>query len=205
MKENLAKNIYKLSIIVPCYNEEKTLAKCIEKVIAIKNDHLQLEILIVDDCSTDNSLSIAQKLGSQYQSNVNLLTGPQNYIPGIKNKYYPTYNDQKNISKIFNKMKKPSVLVYSPDGKASFLHIFFNSAYVSEFSITYLKDLHKTTFKLSAFNCILLLDFNNIPLSKKLEFKEYFTDLQYQSKNHNIVLFCKNQKTKVLENTENNT
>lgn len=46
----------RLSIIIPCYNEERTLKIIIEKVLKFKD--LEKEIVIVDDCSTDNSKSI---------------------------------------------------------------------------------------------------------------------------------------------------
>jgi len=50
-----------LSIVIPCFNEEKTLAKCLQNVLAIQDETLTLEIIIVDDCSSDNSLKIAEK------------------------------------------------------------------------------------------------------------------------------------------------
>jgi len=52
----------KLSIIIPCYNEEKTLKECVNRVLEIADDNLSLEIIIVDDYSTDNSYSIASEL-----------------------------------------------------------------------------------------------------------------------------------------------
>jgi dolichol-phosphate mannosyltransferase len=52
----------KLSIIVPCYNEEKTLENCADRVLAIQDETLELEIIVVDDCSTDNSLEAAHRL-----------------------------------------------------------------------------------------------------------------------------------------------
>lgn len=55
-----------LSVIVPCFNEEKTLRKCIRRLIDIKDDALSLEVIIVDDCSTDASLVIAKELKSIY-------------------------------------------------------------------------------------------------------------------------------------------
>lgn len=54
---------YLLSIIVPCYNESATLEKCVNSVIDIQDDLLNVEIHIVDDASTDNSFEIAKKLG----------------------------------------------------------------------------------------------------------------------------------------------
>jgi dolichol-phosphate mannosyltransferase len=52
----------KLSLVVPCYNEETTLAKCIERVLGLRSEGLRLEIIIVNDCSRDRSLEIAQEL-----------------------------------------------------------------------------------------------------------------------------------------------
>ena len=55
-----------LSVIVPCYNEERTLEACIRRVLEIKDDLLSLEIIIVDDCSKDGSLKVAQELSNRY-------------------------------------------------------------------------------------------------------------------------------------------
>lgn len=51
-----------LSVIVPSYNEERTLEKCIERLLQIQDDMLSLEVIIIDDCSVDNSLAIARSL-----------------------------------------------------------------------------------------------------------------------------------------------
>jgi dolichol-phosphate mannosyltransferase len=56
----------KLSIVIPCYNEECTLKQCINKVLKIADDHLSLEIIIVDDGSTDNSLRVANDLENNH-------------------------------------------------------------------------------------------------------------------------------------------
>ena len=53
----------KLSIVIPCYNEEKTLKKLIEKVLKFKLN--EKEILIIDDCSTDSSKQIIEKLATE--------------------------------------------------------------------------------------------------------------------------------------------
>jgi len=53
----------KISIIVPCYNEEHTIKLIIEKVLKF---HLyEKEIIIVDDCSTDKSREIIKKLSTE--------------------------------------------------------------------------------------------------------------------------------------------
>jgi dolichol-phosphate mannosyltransferase len=54
--------VIKLSIIVPCYNESRTLRRCIERVLTLADEGLSLEIIIVDDCSADDSPIIARDL-----------------------------------------------------------------------------------------------------------------------------------------------
>ena len=45
----------KLSVAIPVYNEERTVKTIIEKVIQSDLLGLDLEIIIVDDCSTDKT------------------------------------------------------------------------------------------------------------------------------------------------------
>ena len=53
----------KLSIIVPCYNEEKTIKKIVEKILEF--NLYEKEIIIVDDCSTDKSKEIIKLLAQE--------------------------------------------------------------------------------------------------------------------------------------------
>ncbi|MBE0686395.1 MAG: glycosyltransferase family 2 protein, partial [Anaerolineaceae bacterium] len=55
-----------VSVIVPCYNEENTLESCISKVLDIEDDELKLQLIIVDDCSTDGSYEVANQLALRY-------------------------------------------------------------------------------------------------------------------------------------------
>jgi glycosyltransferase involved in cell wall biosynthesis len=57
-----------------------TLERCVANVINIASDSLLLEIIIVDDCSTDESLSIANNLATQYDGS-GVLRHAQNIIP----------------------------------------------------------------------------------------------------------------------------
>lgn len=52
----------KLSVVIPCYNEAQTLAEVVAKVAAASTSSLKMEIVIVDDCSADDSLTIANDL-----------------------------------------------------------------------------------------------------------------------------------------------
>ena len=56
----------KLSLVIPCYNEEKTLDRIVEYVIGLKSEALDLELVIVDDCSKDGSLEKAEALKAKY-------------------------------------------------------------------------------------------------------------------------------------------
>lgn len=52
-------NNLKLSVIVPFYNSEKTLAKCLESIC--NSDYKNFEVIAIDDYSQDNSRKIAEK------------------------------------------------------------------------------------------------------------------------------------------------
>lgn len=56
----------KLTVVIPCYNEEMTLSKCVKRVIEIKDAFLELEVIIIDDCSTDRSFLMATELASNH-------------------------------------------------------------------------------------------------------------------------------------------
>lgn len=52
-----------VSIIIPCYNAEKWIGKCIDSALA--QTYKPIEIIVVDDGSSDTSLSIIEKYGNK--------------------------------------------------------------------------------------------------------------------------------------------
>ncbi|MBF0094768.1 MAG: glycosyltransferase family 2 protein [Alphaproteobacteria bacterium] len=54
-----------LSVIVPCYNEAKTLDTLIRRVLAADTAGLELEVVIVDDASRDDSVRAAEAVAAQ--------------------------------------------------------------------------------------------------------------------------------------------
>ena len=52
-----------ISVIIPLYNAEKYLKNCITSVVG--QTYRNLEIILVDDGSNDNSLSICEKFALQ--------------------------------------------------------------------------------------------------------------------------------------------
>lgn len=66
MSEILKDKKIELTILMPCLNEAKTLAICIEKAKkALKENNIDGEILIADNGSTDGSQEIAKKCGAR--------------------------------------------------------------------------------------------------------------------------------------------
>ena len=62
----------KISIIVPVFNEEKTLNTILDKINQQKIEGILFEIIVVNDGSTDNSLKILKDNSNQYQKLINL-------------------------------------------------------------------------------------------------------------------------------------
>lgn len=52
----------KLSILIPAYNEERTIHLILDKVLAVKLDGgFEKEIIIVNDCSSDNTAGVVRE------------------------------------------------------------------------------------------------------------------------------------------------
>lgn len=64
-----------LSVVVPVYNEQESLAKTIDRLATIPN---LLEIVIVDDCSTDATPQIIEDLKHRYPSLIKSLRHERN-------------------------------------------------------------------------------------------------------------------------------
>ncbi len=59
----------KVSIIIPAYNEEKTIEKILKKIISVKLP-LEKEIIVVNDGSTDKTKEILENLKEKYNIKV---------------------------------------------------------------------------------------------------------------------------------------
>lgn len=69
--ENIVSNL-SLSVIIPAFNEEATISIILKKVCALEN---LKEVIVIDDCSTDNTPGEVEKLGL---SNIRLIRMERN-------------------------------------------------------------------------------------------------------------------------------
>ena len=63
------------SIIIPVYNSEKCLSQCIQSILNQKYNNL--EIILIDDCSTDNSITISKSYAKKYK-NIKIICNKRN-------------------------------------------------------------------------------------------------------------------------------
>lgn len=71
----------KLSIIIPVYNAEKTIEECLESLIR-QTIFEDLELIIVDDASDDNSADIIMDYEARYSENIIFIRLDKNSGPG---------------------------------------------------------------------------------------------------------------------------
>ncbi len=66
-----------VSIVIPCYNESETIGKTIESLLFLDYPKNMIEIIVVDDKSTDNSVKIIEEYTKKYE-NVRLIINKRN-------------------------------------------------------------------------------------------------------------------------------
>ena len=65
----------KISIIVPVYNSEQEIKDCLDSLV--EQTEKDLEIIVIDDKSTDHSLEIVESYAKNY-SNIRVYRNEQN-------------------------------------------------------------------------------------------------------------------------------
>ncbi len=58
----MIKNIKKLAIVIPAYNEQESIAMVLKNIQALKTPNIQLIPIVVNDCSNDETANIVKEL-----------------------------------------------------------------------------------------------------------------------------------------------
>jgi glycosyltransferase involved in cell wall biosynthesis len=143
-----------LSVVIPCYNEEKTISVIVERIKAQKN--LLIEIIIIDDHSNDNTLNELSKIahiypdikivrheknmgkGSALKSGIKLATGNIILIQDADLEYNP--NDYKNLLQPF--LETDADVVYGTRFKGgSYVRLHFFWHYLANKILTTLTNV----------------------------------------------------------------
>ena len=103
----MLKETLDLSIIIPVYNHEKYIKKCLETIMYDLPE--SSEIIIVDDCSTDNSIEIVKNLNSdkiriyKNEKNMGCAYSLNRALDLARGKYIGTSNSDDFVDKGFYK------------------------------------------------------------------------------------------------------
>lgn len=111
----------KISVIMGVYNCEDTVGESIESIISQTYDNW--ELIICDDCSTDNTYNTVKKYSSQYPEKIILIENPTNsYLAYSLNHcleyatgYYVARMDGDDISRADRFEKQVEYLINNPD------------------------------------------------------------------------------------------
>ena len=58
-----------ISVIIPVYDAEQYIERCLDSVIAQNCDGFDIECILVDDCSPDHSMDIVREKIDLYNGN----------------------------------------------------------------------------------------------------------------------------------------
>ena len=64
--------MYKISIIIPIFNVEKYLKRALDSILNQTMDLKDIEVIMVDDCSTDNSKNIIKEYDKKYNNFISI-------------------------------------------------------------------------------------------------------------------------------------
>lgn len=88
MTDNSPFNCPAISVVVPMYNVEKYIGECLDSLLA--QTFTNFEVVIVDDCSTDNSCSIVESYREKFSGRLRL-------VHTLKNSGYASIPRNKGI------------------------------------------------------------------------------------------------------------
>jgi len=187
----------KLSIIIPVYNEEKTIKKALKRITQIRLKNIKKEIIVVDDGSTDKTFIILKQIkkkiklihhkknsgkGSAIITAKKFCTGDLILIQDADLEYNP--RDYKKLIKPFS---KNILIVYG--SRVLGRNIFYNSRnFISSFRI--LANFILTKFS----NLINNQNLTDAHTGYKVFSKKVFSKINLEEKGFS---FCPEVNTKI--------
>lgn len=124
----------KLSIVMPVYNEKDLIIPVLKKVKEIKIKGVDIELIIVDDCSTDGTREILKKEGLKYGDKVLYHEVNQGKGAALRTGFKEITGDVAIVQDAdfeYDPMEIPSVVKPIFDGKADVVYgsRFLNKEY----------------------------------------------------------------------------
>ena len=102
------KNKKFFTLIICCYNHEKYLAQCLKSILNQKKNRTKFDLVLIDDCSKDNSLKIAKKnlpknncIIIKNHKNIGLVKSCNKALKKVKTKYFIRIDSDDLISNKF--------------------------------------------------------------------------------------------------------
>ncbi|MGW8178926.1 MAG: glycosyltransferase family 2 protein, partial [bacterium] len=80
MVDKESENRYPISVIIPCYNAANTLGDCLAGLR--DNDLSGVELVVVDDASTDSTSELIESLNSSFELDIRYIRLPERGGPG---------------------------------------------------------------------------------------------------------------------------
>ena len=135
----------KVSIIVPIYNVEEYLERCIESLI---NQNLkEIEIILIDDGSKDKSVEISKKYQQKYPEKIVFLEKENGAIEAVEVKNYDLKNHLNGLVKELKRQVSDRKLNL-PDGSTQRIALVTKGrGYSKEFTDSVVETLQKNLFE----------------------------------------------------------
>lgn len=82
MPKRQLRGVITLSIIIPLFNEQTTIVEIVKKIVAVKLPKIRKEIIVVDDGSPDQSLTLLKTYTQQTKRRITILHNSHNQGKG---------------------------------------------------------------------------------------------------------------------------
>lgn len=195
----------KISIIIPVYNAEKTLNKCLDSII--NQTYKNLEIIIINDASIDSSLDIIKKYekenkniilinnkenkGIGYSRNNGIKKASGDYISFIDSDDYIENNMYEIITKNINK-SKPDLLIFNYNRIIK--NKVFDNEYIFNNKITTFKESPEIIYNIN------LSPWNKIYKKELIKDVLFPEDLKYEDALFVVKSYNKAKNISIIDN-----